>query len=219
MEIISLSTEYMGAHVYLIVECNHAIVIDPSDADMVIQEIEGKKLIVDKGILTHEHCDHCYGMGVIREKYQIPFLTSDACNKNLHSPRMNYSRYFSTFAEICTGEKANKEMPPFTERADETFREEMTFSWEGHDFLVKEIPGHSQGSIGILLDHSILFSGDSLMWAHPVNTRFVGGNRSDYRMIALPWLHGLNAETKVYPGHYESFLLGERWQSFVPLIM
>ena len=73
--------------------------------------------------------------------------------------------------------------PEYTCLADQTFEDEMNLEWQGHFFRLFEIPGHSQGSIGILLDGKEFFSGDSLMENSEIELRMPGGSRKKWREI------------------------------------
>lgn len=107
----------------------------------------------------------------------------------------------------------NMNIQPYSCEADRTFDGECRMSWEGHSLWLKETPGHSAGSICILLDEKILFSGDSLVTGHPTILRLPGGSKKNFKMITIPFFESLDSELVVYPGHGEmqslsSMLLG-----------
>lgn len=212
MRIVSSTTSFLGSHIYFVTEGPDAVIIDPSDADIVDEFVRERGLSVDHAILTHEHCDHSYGCVRVRDTYRNRIYASAACSRNLKNERRNQSRYFEAFATVqikltCAHPK---EVKPFTAEADVTFDGDMRIEWKGHEFYLRETPGHSEGSICVLLDNRFLFSGDSLMWGEPVNTRFPGGNRKQFESITLPWLKTLDPSIHVYPGHLEEFRLGDR---------
>ena len=60
--------------------------------------------------------------------------------------------------------------------ADITFTENCRFLWRGHNFFLKALPGHTEGSCGIWMDEKIFFSGDYLIPGEEVITRFPGGS-------------------------------------------
>lgn len=212
MRILSSTTGFLGSHIYYVIEGLNTVIIDPGDAEIAEQIILEESLVVDQIILTHEHCDHSYGCIKIREKYNSKVVSSSACSANLKDERRNQSRYFEAFATvqermICENPKGIK---PFSTEADITFNEDIKIEWKGHVFYIRETPGHSEGSVCILLDNKYLFSGDTMMWGEPVNTRFTGGSRKMFEKISLPWLKTLDPDIHVYPGHLEEFELGER---------
>ena len=212
MEIISLTTEFMESHCYLVVEREHAIVIDPGDADAVLPVLAARHLHVDFGILTHEHCDHIFGCTRLQRNLNIPFYASSICNRNMQDTKKNFSRFFDAFVGVQTkviGENWKK-MPCFTARADQTFENELILDWRGHCFLLRETPGHSEGSICILLDQQELFVGDTLLANELTGLRFAGSSQEQLTTITLPWLYSLPGAIRTWPGHGPAFTLGER---------
>ncbi len=212
MEIITLTTGYMESHCYLVAENGHAAVIDPGDAGTVLAALRERGLQADLGFLTHEHCDHVYGCTELQKKLRIPFYASCACDRNMRSEQKNFSRYYEAFINVQTKVAAEKQkmMPAFTALADRTFEEEERIEWQGHEFYLRETPGHSPGSICILLDGKILFAGDTLLADDLTGLRFTGGSKKKLMEETLPWMGTLPTETTVYPGHGPAFTLGER---------
>lgn len=212
MEIVSLTSGYMESHCYQLVENGHAVVIDPGDAGQVLAALSAEHLQADFGILTHEHCDHIFGCTELREKLGIPFYASSICNRNMQDTRKNFSRYFDAFVAVqtkVTGEN-RKEMPRFSANADRCFDDKLTVEWQGHRFNLQETPGHSEGSICILVDQSELFVGDTLLADDLTGLRYAGSSREQLLEKTLPWLRSLPGEIRTWPGHGPGFLLGER---------
>ena len=212
MEIVTITTDYMESHMYLVIESGHALVIDLGDPDLIVRTVEEKKASIDFCILTHEHCDHSLGSIAIRDKYKCRVYASSKCNEGLKSSRNNFSRYYNAFSEIQTKyEKHSKRfIEPFSADVDETFDGEMQIEWRGHSIYLRETPGHSQGSICILVDGNILFSGDSLLKDEATGTKFVGSSSEDLYKYTMPWFKTLPEDTIVYAGHGDRFLLKER---------
>ena len=71
------------------------------------------------------------------------------------------------------------------------------------------LPGHSMGSMVILLDGECLFSGDSLIAGYPISLRFPGGSRKAWREIGEKRLNSLPRGLRVYPGHFHDFVWGD----------
>ena len=104
----------------------------------------------------------------------------------IQNPKKNLANHFKEFCELQTWVELDtipESDSEFTCSADESFVDEMTFQWQGHEFHLFEIPGHSQGSIGILLDNKDFFSGDSLMVNCEIELRTPGGSRKKWREI------------------------------------
>ena len=62
------------------------------------------------------------------------------------------------------------------------------------------------GSIGILLDGTHFFSGDSLMENSEIELRMPGGSRKKWKEIGEPRLKQIPDGIRVYPGHFEDFI-------------
>lgn len=212
MKIETLTSEYLGSHSYLLIERNHAIIIDIGDSEKVIHKVYQIGVTVDFCILTHEHCDHIMGCSNIREKFTCKVYASFACNKNMSNEKTNFSRYYNAFVSIQEkySREQQKEIIPFTEYADEVFCNEMIIEWQGHKILLHETPGHSLGSICVLVDNEYLFSGDTLLKDDLTGVNFVGSNKEQLLKETIPWLKRLNGNIMVYPGHGNSFILKER---------
>lgn len=204
MIIQRIVSDLLLSNMYIIEEEGHMIVIDPFQK---VSCPEGT--VVDKIILTHEHYDHISGVNIWKEKTGAKVLCSAACAKNIANPRKSMVRYFDVFCEMQTWVKLEK-MPEldygYVCEADEIFEDEMLLEWMGHQIQLFSLPGHSQGSIGILIDEKDFFSGDSLIKEQTVELRFPGGSEELWKMVSLPRLAKLPNGVQVHPGHFEEFL-------------
>lgn len=195
----------LSSNMYLIVEGDHAIVIDPFADTTPIQG-----LTLDYILLTHEHYDHISGVNAWKEETGAIVMCSKACAYNIQSPRMNLAKHFKEFCELQTWialDTLPMSNPAFTCSADEFFEDEIDLKWRGHRFHLFEIPGHSQGSIGIMLDEMDFFSGDSLMKNTEIELRMPGGSRKKWKEIGSRRIEAIPEGTRIWPGHFESFIL------------
>lgn len=204
MEIRKYESGLLSSNMYVIVEENHAIVIDP------FEDTEpAKGLIVDRIILTHEHYDHISGVNIWKEATGAPVLCSEICAMNIQNPKKNLANHFKEFCELQTWVELD-EIPPsdpdYACSSDETFSDSLEFSWQGHAFRLFEIPGHSMGSIGIMLDEKEFFSGDSLIENCEIDPRMPGGSRKKWKEIGSKRVDDVPAGTRVWPGHFDSFI-------------
>lgn len=199
---------YLRSNSYLVERDGYAVVIDPCRSKELFDALDG--LTIDFCLLTHEHYDHINGVNELKRRFGCQVICSEACGERVEDPRLNAARYFPAFSKMQAGEECTDPAlidSKYSCKADLVFQGEMSFMWRGHTFLLRETPGHSPGSICILLDQSVLFSGDTIFAREPANMRFPGGNQEDFQKQARPFLCGLPPETVVYPGHYGSFLL------------
>lgn len=214
MEILTFTTPYLSAHCYLLTENGHGVLIDPCEMDEIKAVLQSKNIVVDRALLTHEHDDHIIGVDWVKNTLHAPVVCSFSCAANMQDPRINYSYYYeltkSAMDELVTDQSVT--IMPFSCTADESFEGKLRLEWQGHTLLLHETPGHTRGSICILLDDRALFTGDTLMPV-PTETRFKTGSRKDFNEISVPYLKSLDPALTVYPGHYEPFNLGERLQN------
>lgn len=204
MKIQRVESPLLASNMYVISENQYAIVIDP------FQNLEpAENLIIDKIILTHEHYDHISGVNDWKRLTNAPVLCSKTCGENIQSSKKNMARLFEVFCELQTWmivDKIPEADENYTCQADETFEDELDFAWKGHDFHLFELPGHSLGSIGILLDGQYFFSGDSLIEGKEIELRFPGGSKAKWEKIGIPRLALIPEGTQVYPGHFKEFI-------------
>lgn len=192
---------------YVVVEGHRAIVIDPFDD---VSPATG--LTIDYILLTHEHYDHISGVNTWKKATGALVLCSKACAENIQNPKKSLANHFKEFCELQTWvvlDEIPASDPEYTCLADQTFEDEMNLEWQGHFFRLFEIPGHSQGSIGILLDGKEFFSGDSLMENSEIELRMPGGSRKKWREIGSKRVDAIPEGTRIWPGHFECFILTE----------
>lgn len=213
MDILIFPTPYLRSSMYLLCENGRGILIDPYGGEEYTAQIMETVKIMDYIILTHEHFDHISGTDIMRRRYQARVLCSDACAGRIRDPKANASRYFSMYASIQEGEAVLEKMlevSDYTTYADESFSGTKELLWEGHRLELKQTPGHSPGSICILVDDTALFTGDSLLEDDKLMTRFPGGSTKVWIRETLPVLCGYPQKAVVYPGHYHPFVLEDR---------
>ncbi len=193
---------------YLVVEDNHAIVIDPFE-----NTNPSVGLVVDYIILTHEHYDHISGVNVWKKITNAPVLCSSICSQNIQDSKRNLAYFFKDFCELQSWVKIESVPfydPNFVCNADEVFYDDFILDWCSHRLHLFELPGHSLGSIGIVLDDLFFFSGDSLFKDYEVSLNAPGSSKRKWKEISLPRLGQLPPEINVYPGHFGNFILKNR---------
>jgi len=210
---MSVSPE-IKANMYMMVEANEALIVDPHDNDEVFHMLE---CLEDPGlsvILTHEHPDHTCGVKRLAESYPVTLLCQSACAEAIADKRNN--RPLLMAFVLAEQDKLNgtnmapefqKNFPVYECRADLKFDRIFTWQWRREVFEFTATPGHSPGSCCILWNKTVVFTGDSLLWPGPVITRFPGGSLEAYNAVTKPYLDSLPEETFVLPGHGEVFKL------------
>ncbi len=213
MDIRRYSASVFNVNSYFIEENGRLLIIDPILTEETRKEIDQNP--VDFAILTHEHYDHIGSMNEINEGRLFPVYCSQITSIALNDPKRNLSRYSEFLLEFIPFVDKTKKITikDYTCECHDILHDGQSLSWQGHELFVKETPGHSKGSICILLDGQYLFSGDSLFKSFDTAVRLPGGSPKEYQSITLKWLGALPPDTMVYPGHMEPFPLKDKYPS------
>lgn len=212
LEIKIFTYDLIDSKMYVVCENHCALVIDPCISKEAISYLTEKSINDVKIILTHEHYDHISGIGAFRETFsECEVICSEACNRNIQSATGNGSKYFKALFLDKTDTALNEaeRVTPVSYYADTTFYGDFALRWQDHLLALIETPGHSPGSICILLDEKYLFTGDSLLKDISVITRLPGGSKKDYERKTMPFLRCLDQSLYVYPGHGEPGFMKE----------
>lgn len=199
----------IDSRMYLITEGDQAVVVDPCIDQQALTALEGLEIRQITILLTHEHYDHISGVNWLKERFPCKVLCSAACAACLPDDKKNLSRYFDVLMTGRFQQESVQRTHPYTCEATDTFEGYSVRKWQGHVIEMRETPGHSPGSICIVMDGKYLFTGDSLLKEDEIITRLPGGNRRQYEQITKPYLESLPGELYVYPGHGEGGLLKE----------
>lgn len=212
MEIRTYISPMLSSNMYVVIEEQHCVIIDPYYDEKSARFLDG--LQPDFMLVTHEHYDHISGVNALKDHYGIPLYANAACGKNLRNPAKNYAKFYDAYVNFQKGERVEKVAveADYACCADELLEDGQTLSWRGHTILIKMAPGHSAGSNLILLDRETMFSGDCMLAESVPAARFPGGNHRAFLEITLPYLKSLDGNTIVFPGHYGCFRLRDYYQ-------
>ena len=158
-------------------------VIDPGDEPKRIEA-----MIASCGcspvmiLLTHGHFDHCTGVAGLLEKWpDLPVYIHEA--------------------DVTDGVGGELTFRRLDEKNQRYWREGDTLTVGGLTLRVMETPGHSRGSVCLLVEgQGVIFSGDTLFRGNCGRCDFPGG---DYRAMlrSLARMGRLEGQYQVYPGH------------------
>lgn len=198
--VFSFDWTYISSHCYMISADRNVILIDPvltDETEKVFKSISEKHIHV---ILTHEHFDHISGVPLLKKISDAAVYCNNACSEKIKKPSKNLSDKADVIA-LFNHAAVHGTVLPFSCEADICFEDEYTLSVEGHSVKMITTPGHTDGSICIILDNEILFSGDSLLDT-PTITRLPGGSKKDFQNITLPFFRSQAENIRmVFPGH------------------
>ncbi len=214
LAIYSSIFEYIDSNMYVMVEKDKALIIDPHKNNEVYNLLLKNNVKDITMLLTHEHLDHISGIKWLKDNFNTLLIatkeTADYIS-NIKNMRPILINFILEERDKMNGtkmlEKFQKEYEPFVAEADIIFDDTFEHQWSSHNLRFKVIKGHSLGSCCIFLDEGIIFTGDSLMKAYPIITRLPRGSKKDYQNLTAPFFESLHKNLKVFPGHGEIFEL------------
>jgi len=210
MKIEHIFDDFNNTNSYIIYnDNNEAIIIDVCSFEKIDGFIKHKNLCIDYVILTHEHYDHIIGLNKLRENYIFKVLTSEKCSIGIQSDKINLSKYFDFILSMKNKNQFIKTIPYTCSRADIVFVCNYEFAWKGINIYISETPGHSKGSVSIIVDNKYIFSGDTMFKESETATGLPGGSKREYIEITLAFYKTLDRNMIVYPGHGGVFTLRE----------
>lgn len=201
--------ELMTSNCYIVVDeaSKHCLCIDPASEKSLreIEYIESNGLMLDYIILTHEHTDHNWGVNSLREQFpDSKLVCSEPCNKYVKKTNRAYFLFYYDDPDY------RYEIAP----ADILIsNQEDAISWNSHEIKFILTPGHSYGSMCIVID-KMLFTGDTIM---PYKPYFNGRDSSeeDWNDSIKEIQNIFPADTTIFPGHGEKLSLSEWSNKFI----
>ena len=152
------------------------VVIDPGyEPERILAQTRLLKKNIEAILLTHGHFDHVGGVKALEEQTGCKVYL---CPQELSLPE-----------QMTAGPLS------YTH----TYGEGDTLELAGLTFRVIRTPGHTPGSVCLLVD-TVMFSGDTLFWGSCGRTDFPGGDWTQM-LGSLRRLASLPGDYTVYPGH------------------
>ncbi len=167
-------------------------IVDPGDrAEELLREIESNHIKLKYILLTHAHFDHILAVGDIKRATDAQVVVSKK-DEYLFDAQASLSPF---------GAYGRQLMNRFDFPGADIWAEEGTeLTFGGMTARYLSTPGHTPGSCTIMLDDSILFTGDTLFCQSCGRTDLPGGSWHDM-LKSLKRLYDLPGDYRVLPGH------------------
>lgn len=127
---------------------------------------------LDALILTHSHFDHAGNAHYIQNRFHTPVLIhSDEAGylQNGQTPVPGGTMLLTRFLIRNFGNKVGSLMKFEPCEANQTFKTRLDLSKFGFKGYILPTPGHSQGSVSIVIDDDIVLAGDALFGVFPAS--------------------------------------------------
>ena len=177
-----------------------ALIVDPGfDPDSILEVIRRERLTPVAILNTHGHADHIAGNHAMHAAFPaVPLVIGRNEAHLLTDAEANLSAAFG--------------MPVLSPPADRLVDDDERLELAGIDFLVREIPGHSPGSVVFIADGEvppIVLVGDVIFAGSVGRHDFPGGSAKTLLSGIRDKLLVLPDETVLYPGHGPATTIGE----------
>lgn len=173
---------------------NDAVLIDPADeADKIIDAIEEQNLNLKYIFITHGHTDHILALKEVKEHFNVPVVISKIDAYRLEDEELINERPYVTIPY--------KAVKPdiLISHGDVINLGDLSFSFYG-------MPGHTDGSMAIVMD-DVIFSGDTLLFEKHGKTTLPGGNEELLVESINKMMKDFTGDYKVLTGHREETTL------------
>lgn len=203
--------QYIDSNMYIACYGDRAIVIDPNISNLALCKLRNIAHI--DIFLTHEHADHTSGVNFLKRNFSsVTVFAHPKCAEKIINRKNNRA---VIALGLLTVENNNlikqfyKNWPVEDIHVDRIVQDRESLIWCDHLMKFIYAPGHSPGSLMIMVDDEYLFSGDYMIAGTPVILRYPGGSEKDYYERTLPVLKGLSGNIQVLPGHGKPYMLSD----------
>lgn len=196
----------LGCNCYIIGDdaTDEAIVIDPGgDAAQILEAITKHGLTVRAVVATHAHFDHILAADQVRSATGASF--------HLHADDVPLLGWMSESMKMFLG--IDPGPPPDVDRVVVDSDELIVGAFS---LAVLHTPGHSPGSISLLVPDSTIFSGDTLFSGSVGRTDLPGGSH-EQELASIRERLFVHGDLDVFPGHGPSTTIG-REMMFNPFV-
>lgn len=187
----------LSTNTYYIESGEEAILVDPGADSSTIIEMLPKPVKKIAGIIsTHGHFDHFLGAAELQEEFGCPFMIGKGEAGVMEwSYRVSPKYIGTTLSRV---------------RTDRYLEEGDAIRFDGSEATVISLPGHTLGSIGIILD-DFFITGDTI-FRGTIGRTDLGGSM-DLMEKTLRRILTMDGNMKVMPGHGPETTLHEEFMT------
>ncbi len=192
-KIESFCDEGINANTYLVYNDDTCMIIDPANNVKTLSNFIGNKKVL--GIfLTHAHYDHFKSLYELLKKYETKVYMHLNAVKKINDVNLSCAILFNVY-----------DLKQIDQNKIEILHENQTIELEKFKIKCLYLPGHSNCSIGYLIEES-LFIGDVLF---PTSIGRYDLPTGNYLVLSksLNKIKTINPNIMVYPGHDYPFQL------------
>jgi len=204
MKILIFVVGYIETNMYLIVNDRKGIVIDPgfieSEQDKIIKVLRKECDAVPDIILTHCHFDHITGCSLLKQEFKSKIYCHRLDREKLRDPEKSGALFLGVKGARIA--------------ADELLDGGEELSLLNLKFRIIHTPGHTQGSISILVEDRYLFSGDTIFKDSIGRYDLDDGCYEDEISSITSRILVLPDDTVIYPGHGAATTVKEEKKNF-----
>lgn len=195
MNIVKLVLGACVTNCYIVsTEQRNCIIIDPADeSEKIIAAVEENGLKVKYIFITHGHTDHVLALGAVKEYFGAPVVISEIDAWRLEDEELINERPY-----VKVPYKAVKP-DILIKEGDELEVDELKFRFYG-------MPGHTDGSMAIVLD-DIIFTGDTLLKENHGKTTLPGGDEEKLINSINKMVRDFTGEYRILTGHRDETTL------------
>ncbi|MGE3062043.1 MAG: MBL fold metallo-hydrolase [bacterium] len=175
-----------NTHIISCLTDNTCIVIDPADGNRISDFLKDNDLDIKYIVNTHGHFDHISGNRYLKELYDPLICIGAEDAEFLTTPSLNMSEFMGQ----------NYVSP----KCDIVLKENDYLDLGENRIYVKHTPGHTQGSITLVLG-GFNFSGDLIFMKGLGRTDLPGGDPVKLVSSVRSFWTGLKMDSFIYPGH------------------
>lgn len=190
MKIKILNNYYNDENTYIVCdeETHGGIVIDPGyRVENILKSCNEDNIKIKYILITHCHYDHISDLEPLREKTNVPLISSKWASINIGDPDINHSVSGLGYALSC-------------KKSEIILDDNEEFKVDGLNIKCILTPGHTNGGACFLINDKTLFSGDTLFLRSIGRSDLPTGNSIEL-INSVKKLYELDDEIEVYPGH------------------